>query len=280
MDGMHGMSSDPKLTVIADPPDQHAFVMAGTQTLFLCHLTMLHMEPHMYQVVLRARLTDAAMRAYVNDSAAHPEATYFIGNRSDDLYSVPDLATGDRVEFIGTIWRGIPNRPVSEGWPWAGHDDLIVVDNVTVNVERVVHFRHFDFQLGEPETLTYLMFGSGGEAHLYHYQVKIPDFDSVVSLTSVPDWLSPRMLEAGMPVNFPDYPNKPANGAPIYCNHPISEGPHRVQMGGPRPATEDPSDPGPMTTGFTIQVGRTLWFNTKVTNFTDPCDGKGDGGGG
>lgn len=285
MTGMRGMSpaSAPSAgapKVVFDPPDQHAFVMTGTRTLFLCHLTMLHMEPHMYQAVLRARLPEYALQRYQADSAAHPDATYFLGNRSDDLMSMPDLATGAREEFLGTIWRGIPDRPVSEGWPWAGHDDLIVVDRVVTTIERVVHFRHFDFQLGYPETLTYFMFGRGDEAHLYHYQVKTPDFDSVVSLTEPPDWLSPRLLEAGVPVNFPGLPNTPAGGGPIYCNHPIKPGPHRVQMGGPRPDTEDPNEPGPITRGFTIHVGRTLWFNTKVTNLNDPCGGRGDGAGG
>jgi hypothetical protein len=83
-----------------------------------------------------------------------------------------------------------------------------------------------------------------------------------------------------VPVNFPAFPSQPFDGGPVYCNHPIRSGPHRVQYGGPRPAPEDKDDPGPRTAGFPISVGRTLWFNTKVTNLVDPCGGKGDGGGG
>jgi len=273
---MNGSDEKPERAV-ADGPDQHAWVMTGTKTLFLCHLTMLHMEPHMYQIVIKASLPDYAMRAYLEDAKAHPDATYFIGNISDDLMTVPDVASGARKSFITTIWRGIPDRPVSEGWPWAGTDTPVVADRVECTVERVVHFRHFDFQLGQPETLTYLMFGAGDEAHLYHYQVKKPDFDSVVSLAKPPSWLAPRMLEAGMPVNFPSFPSKPDDGNPIYCNHPIKKGTHRVQFGGPR---EGQPDSAPANVGYTIEVGRTLWFNTKVTNFDDPCKGKGDGGGG
>jgi hypothetical protein len=263
---------------VYDPADRHAFVMAGAKTLYLCHLTMLHMECHMYQVVLRVSLRDDAMAAYLADAAKNPENTYFLGNRADDLMSIPDIGGGTRTNFVGTIWRGIPDRPVSEGWPWAGHDELIVLDNVVVTVERVVQYKHFDFNQEYPHTLTYLMFGSGEEAHLYHQQTRIPDFDSVVSLTERPAWLAHNLLAAGVPVNFPAFPSRPSDGCPVYCNHPIRTGLHRVQYGGPRPAQEDSREPGPRTAGFPVNVGRTLWFNTKVTNMTDPCEGRGDGG--
>jgi hypothetical protein len=277
---MNGGDMPPSPYAVHDMPEQHAFVMAGSATLYLCHLTMLHMEGHMYQVVLRVVLNGDAMAAYLKDAAAHPGETYFLGNRPDDLMTVPDLGRGARTGFIGTIWRGVPDRPVSEGWPWDGHDDLIVADRVEVTLAHVVQYKHFDFNQAFPDTLTYLMFGSGGEAHLYHQQTKIPDFDSVVSLSAPPAWLAPELLDAGVPVNFPQFPSRPNGEGTVYCNHPIVTGRHQVQYGGPRPSQEDPADPGPQTAGFPIDVGRTLWFNTKVTNLVDPCGGKGDGGGG
>lgn len=288
MPGMPGMSGQQMNMpadasapgVIHDGPEQHAFVMAGTKSVFLCHLTMLHMEAHMYEVVLSATLPDYALEAYQRDQAAHPDRTYFLGNVEEDLMSIPDLITRQRTRFVANIWTGIPDRPVSEGWPWAGHDDLILVRNVFVTIDRVVHFRRFDFNQNYPNTLGYIMFGAGQEAFLYHQQTRIPDFDSVVALDAAPTWLSPTLLSMGVPVNFPSFPQQPSSGAAVYCNHPIKAGPHVVQMGGPRPSQEDPDDPGPLTNGYPITVGRTLWFNTKITNLVDPCGGLGDGGGG
>ena len=60
--------------------DQHAFVMAGRDTLFLVHLTMLHMEEHEFEFVLRASLTPEATKAWQADQRQHPDETYFLGN--------------------------------------------------------------------------------------------------------------------------------------------------------------------------------------------------------
>lgn len=238
-----------------NPPDRHAYVMAGTKTLFLCHLTMLWMEEHMYQVVLRARLPDYAMDQYVWDSKTHPEETYFLGNDAHDLLAVPELQTGARQSFLGSVWRGIPDKPHYDEWPWKDVEPIIA--NVPVTVERVVYYRHFDFNLGYPSTLTYVLFGSGSEAHLYHYQTREPDFDQVVSLSEAPLWLSPVILEAGVHVNVPSLPNAPS-GKPVYCSNPLTQSKYSVQYAGSQ-AT------------YVIAVGRCLWFSTKITNHHDPC---------
>ncbi len=236
---------------IVNAPHQHAYVMAGTKTLFLCHLTMLHMEEHMYQVVLRACLPEYAMEQYVADSTSHPSETYFLGNVLEDLLAVPDLQTGARRSFIGSVWRGIPDKPHYDDWPWKMEKPIIA--NVAVTVERVVYYRHFDFDMEYPKTLTYVLFGSGQEAHLYHYQTKEPDFDQVLSLAEAPAWLSPVILEAGVHVNVPSLPS-----TPVCCSNPLTKATYRVQYCGKAQEYE-------------ITVNRNLWFSTKITNSTDPC---------
>src|SRR3954469_8014231 len=89
-------------------PGQHAFVMLGSETLFLWHLTMLHMEEHEFEVVLRASLTPDAKKAWQTDQSRHDGLTYFLGNVETDLMTIPDLATGARMSFTGSIWGGIP----------------------------------------------------------------------------------------------------------------------------------------------------------------------------
>lgn len=241
---------------IVNKPDQHAFVMAGKKTLFLVHLTMMDMEDHMYQVVLQASIPEYAMDIYRKDAEEHPEAGYYLGNSAKELMTNPEFGSGRRKTFLGNIFRGVPRHPKAYGWPWKGVDP--VVPDVLVTVDRVVHYRHFDLNLKYPKNLTYFLFGAGSEAHLYHYEVKQPDFDNVVTLKESPDWLPETQLEAGVFVNFPDYPARPKHHPKVYCKPPLEEGVYDVQYGGQGPRLK-------------INVDRNLWYATYVTNTNDPC---------
>jgi hypothetical protein len=231
-------------------PDQHAFVMLGEKTLFLGHLTMLHMPEHMFQVVLRAKLPDDAMAKYVTDRAKHPKETYFLGNSPDDLMTMFSLHSGRR-EFVADIFRGIPYKKEYMEWPWKNESPI--VHNVKTTIEREVYYRQFDFNLQYPETLTYVVFGAGSEAHLMHYQVKEPDFDHMLSLAETPEWLPQEALEAGVHINFPTL-----RATPVYCSSPFRSAEYQVQYSG---------QPG----GYPVEIGTEYWFSTKVTNSGNPC---------
>lgn len=231
--------------------DRHAFVMAGRKTLFLWHLTMLHMEEHEFELVLQARLTPEAEKAWEADRRLHPDETYFLGNVKSDLMSVPELATGDRTSFTASIWAGIPVEHHYDHWPWDGVEPI--VDNTPVTLERVVAFRHFDLQQNYPDSLTYLLFGAGDEAHMGHYQTREPDFDEVVTLKGAPSWLPKPLLEAGVHVSFPEL-----RATPVYCSSPLLKEDYNVRYCGQSPL-------------YPLKVDRSLWFSTKVTNATDPC---------
>ena len=230
---------------------QHAFVMAGRKTLFLCHLTMLHMEEHAFEFVIRAQIEPDAQAAWEADSAQHPDETYFLGNTEKDLMAIPDLAIGARTSFQASIWAGVPIRHSYKSWPWKKIKPIVA--ETTVTVERVVAFRHFDIQENYPETLTYLLFGAGEEAHLSHFQVREPDFDEVLTLDRAPAWLPKPLLEAGVHVNFPNL-----HATPVDCSSPLLNPLYEVQYCG-QPAT------------YKLRIKRSLWFSTKVTNATDPC---------
>jgi hypothetical protein len=252
-DGHKHHKSDPDMMSLwANTPDQHAFVMCGTEALFLVHLTMFHMEEHCYQLVLRARLTDQVMKTYVEDRKKHPNECYFIGNAPTDGMMVPDFQSGRRTAFVADIFRGLPLKYHYRSWPWAHQEP--VLHNILVQVERVVYYRHFDFNLEYPPTLTYVLFGEGNEAFLDHYQTKQPDFDQVVALSEAPHWLPKRLLEAGLHVNIPGM-----SSYPIPCSNPLKPGELVVQYGEQRRER--------------IKVGRSYWFSTKVVNAEgeDPC---------
>jgi hypothetical protein len=245
-------------------PSQHAFVMAGRKTLFLWHLTMLHMEEHEFELVLRASLTPGAEKAWEADRRQHPDETYFLGNVDTDLMTIPDLATGARTSFKGSIWAGIPVEHHYKTWPWKNVKPIVA--DTPVTVERVIAFRHFDLQQNYPESLTYLLFGAGDEAHLGHYQTREPDFDEVVTLAAAPKWLPAPLLEAGVHVNFPDL-----RATPVFCSSPLPNQRYEVRYNGQKPPSGGHGHDAAATGLYPLEIDRSLWFSTKVTNATDPC---------
>lgn len=232
-------------------PDRHAFVMTGKGVLFLSHLTMLHHEGHMYELVLRASLPAEAMAKYVADSQERPAETYFLANVEEDPLTVPQLQTGARGRFTGVVYRGIPEKPQYDRWPWEGVTPLIA--EVAVTVERVVAYRHFDLSLEYPPSLTYLLYGAGEEAHLCHHQTREPDFDQVVTLAKAPSWLSQEKLQAGVHISVPSL-----RSSPPYCSNPLVDSTYDVRYEGSEQLWE-------------IAIGRSVWFSTKITNTKDPC---------
>jgi hypothetical protein len=260
MDDMPGMNQS---AGIPYTKGQHAFVMAGQNTLFLWHLTMLHMEEHEFEFVVRARLMPEAVKEWEADRQQHPDETYFLGNVESDPMAIPELATGTRASFRGSIWAGIPVQHHYEKWPWDGVKPIVA--DTLVTVERVVAFRHFDLQQNYPESLTYLLFGAGNEAHMGHYQTHEPDFDEVVTLAGAPPWLPAPLLEAGVHVNFPEF-----RATPVYCSSPFLKPDYGVCYCGQKPPADAPA--GTVKDGlYAVNIDRSLWFSTKVTNENDPC---------
>ncbi|MDP9104850.1 MAG: hypothetical protein M3N49_02855 [Candidatus Eremiobacteraeota bacterium] len=245
------MNMGPMNGDITVAPGQHAFVMLGERTLFLCHLTMFHDEEHRFQLVLRATLPDDAMRRYLADRKANPDATYFLGNSTDDLMTVQSIQSGRRDAFKADVFRGIPIQRDYPEWPWKNQTPIIA--GASVRIDHVVYARHFDFGLAYPEKLTYVVFGMGDEAHLTHYQVKEPDYDHVLSLARAPAWLPAEALEAGVHLNCVDLPQD------MHCTNPLTSAEQRVTYAGL---------PAPI---YTIEPGKSYWFSTKIVNMNDPC---------
>lgn len=248
---------------VENQPEQHAFIILGTKTLFLCHLTMYGMEEHNYQIVLQARLPDDAMQRYRQDRLSNPNKTYFLGNSPKDLLTVPDMQCGARPFFVADVFRGIPQQDRYESWPWVNQTPII--QGVRLDIERVVYFRHLAMTFDPPKTLTYAIFGSGDEAHMTNYQAKIPDFDHVVSLAEPPNWLPASQLQSGVHVSV----NVKRVGDAVPCVDPL-------------PASSDATPAGCMVkyrgTGpdRPIKLAFHHWFCTKVANDPgpDPCAGK------
>jgi hypothetical protein len=225
---------------LADTPDQHGFVMIGTETLFLHHLAMFNMENHRYQLLLQVRLPEDAMRAYVADRATQPPGTtYILGNLQTDLMTVPQIANGQRIAFSADIFRGLPDDP---------NTDPPLIHNVATQIERIVIFRRFDYCMEYPPYLTYYLFGAGTSAHLVHWTSQRPDFDHVLDLAQVPAWLDPEHLASGVTINFSSLPQQ------FYPQNPLTAPVYNVSFGG--------------IGDYPIDIGATSYFDTAIINMS------------
>lgn len=247
------------------PADErrHAFIMVGTKTLFLVHMTMFHMEEHCYQIVLRARLPDADMERFRRWRRQDPQQTYFLANLAETPMDVPQLATGEFTSFSAEVFKGIPPKKEYTEWPWEGVTPAIA--KVRVSVEHVVYFRHFDYNFDYPRNLTYVLFGAGDEAHMQSYQTKEPDYDHILSLASAPAWLPETKLESAVTVSFPTLRSRP-----VRLSNPLRRKKYRVQYQGfwkylgYRFAKLHP-----------LRIGTTWWFHTSPVNLVPPWLRKG-----
>ncbi len=238
--------------------NQHAFFIVGSQTFFLVHMINTWMDCHRYQVVLRVTLPEASKREFLSDRRQHPHDWYVVGNLESDLIALPNVQRGACTSYQANIWRGWPTNQGSEHWPWA-NDKPVLAQPFKVNIDRVVYFRRLDFNADYPRTTSYVLFGEGDEAHINHCPVKQPDYDHVASLRSAPDWLPKPLLEAGVPVNFPQIPAVPGGDAcreAMHESNPLSDGRGTVQYAGFGPKRP-------------IHIERTVFFGTWPFNRTN-----------
>jgi len=268
----HGQKEDP----FGDPPKDrvdnlphyHAFLLLGKERLFASHLTQLFYEVHMYQFVIEVSLDEASRLAFRREREAHPGDSYFlantmpdekVGTTSNDPMSLPQLAGRLRTSFVGNVFRGIPYQSKYMHWPWEGVRPVLA--DVQVEVMRIVHFRPFSKTMNYPDTLTYLLFGAENEAHMVHYQTKMPDYDHMASLQAAPSWLANDMLEAGVIIDLPDVPRLQGGGKDISvrCTNPFADG-ASIQV---RYRGDGPRRP--------VTIGHSYWFCTRVCNDPDPC---------
>jgi len=233
---------------IANHPDLHGFVMTGMETVFLDHLAMFPMQDHMYQAILKVSLPPYAMSVYVSDRKNNPQQVYILGNSPFDLITLPHIQTRQVVSFVADVFRGVPQDP---------NTDTPLIHNVTVKIENVVYFRHFDYSESYPPLQTYILYGAATEAHLSHYMTKDPDFQHVVDLSEVPRWLPPIQLQSASRINFPSLPHS----GETLCQNPFTVSEYEVLYAGQ-------SKPYP------LRIGTSYYFDSASLNQTDPCKSK------
>ena len=255
---------------IEDSKEWHAFAILGEKTLFASHLTMHCMCEHAYQFVIETDFAPDVRRAFEADRAKHPGVTYFLANARGrhvdpnepliEGLTIPFLAGGER-SFVGDIYRGWPAQ-LGEHWPWESEEGRrsVVAANVEIYIRRIVHFRPFIANLAPPDTLVYLMFGAGEEAHMVNLQFRFPDFDHILSLKSAPGWLAKDHLRAGAIFDLPHEPREKPPGFPLRCDLPFDAG-AKIKLRHRGRGDER-----------LVEIGRTAFFSTQVSNLGGPVN--------
>jgi hypothetical protein len=251
-------------------PMAHAFIVVGSETIFLCHQIMSHMEGHNYEMVLEARLPLDTVDTLIRDR--DEGRTHYLAN-DKEWHRLASMKAGHVTRFEANIWNSFEKAPkLMPPWGIPGQPRPPWLTDVPVEIVRVVHYRHSNANLTGRRHEEYFLFGKGNEAHLYHSIVRQPDYDHVATLKARPEWLSTPQLEAGVSVSFPGLPWAPEE---TRCMNPLADGSrHEVRYFGITEYRNSKTgeDPKPVPR-YKIHVGRTWWFSTRVVNYFDrnPC---------
>ena len=233
---------------IIDTPNAHGMFMLGTSTLYLCHMPMFPMQDHRYQVTLKAHLDENAQAIYVSDKAAHPEEVYNLINPDTSRFILPDIANGKITSYPAVVYRGYSNAGGGTPGPQ-------IIPNATVFIDQIVRYRPFNDDIPRPDHLKYVLFGDQNGAYLDHYLSIDPDFQHLVQLAEIPNWISISQLSAGVEVTFIDL-----NSTPIGCASPLTKDVYNVLFQGENGTSE------------ALHLGPTVWYSTgNLLNKSDPC---------
>lgn len=241
----------------AERPMRHAFIVVGKQTLFMCHQIMLSMPEHNHESVFEITLPDD-IRAAILKERTELGATHFLANSAGSERTLDKLASRNGQKVTADIWNFFPSpEDWGKEWPWAGAPNF---QNVPVTIVRDVR----EIAIGDPveqDFESYLLFGKGDEAHLYHLVRNRPDYDHVLSLRASPAEIPPDLLEAGCVISILDLPREKRFPP---CSNPLPEGLYTASAVG-------------IAQPFRIEVGRSFWFSTLVVNLPEvACPRGGD----
>jgi hypothetical protein len=200
----------------SDPPSTHNMLVVGGKTVFLSHLPMFdglsedksdYTSMHRYQVILEARFTrngkdvtdiytrdreaNAGIKMYTLQPARFVLARLFTQNTgAPAVKSFRAIIFRDHLERDGETIQGL--------------------EDVVVNVNKVVHARKFDPLQDKPPQLEYFLFGKGEDLFLAHLITKPPDFDQIVGVKTVGHRFTDEELGRGVRVLLPERSNTAA----------------------------------------------------------------------
>lgn len=185
----------------AEPP--HNMMVVGEKGVYLSHLPMF-MSPHNFQVILEAEFTQggkSVQEIYVKDRQSNPKVKMYTLEPLDS-FKLPTLfrpTPPPRTSFKARLIRGHLER---------GGSTLSGLDNLEVEIKRVIYAEELDGTRTKPDELTYILFGRPEELFLAHLiAAPPPDFDQIISVKVDGHRLTEQELKHGVEVVFLDRPN-------------------------------------------------------------------------
>ncbi|CAG8685749.1 2721_t:CDS:2, partial [Funneliformis mosseae] len=179
-----------------DEPDFHAFVMQGTDNLYLTHLPMFQMENHRRQVIITADLPKNIKEQYLNARKANPLHVFYLGNQ--DEMKLDDIA------YNGSSFKGVIYKDFDKD----GKPIDFIKDFQVTNV-RVLKKRHLAtaFQdVNYPvDYMPFYIYGTKQELHIDHMLLKSPSIQlsaDNVELILTSGELTSTQRENGVIVHF------------------------------------------------------------------------------
>ena len=200
-----------------DPPHTHNMLVVGKKSAFLSHLPMFaalnsektdYTSPHRYQVILEARFIKKGKdvtNIYTKDRESNVETKMYTLVPAP-TFVLPELFTPNTrnpalSSFRATVFRGHFERRSKE---------INGLEDVVVDVKRVLRARKFEPSENKPEKLQYFLFGKGDELFLAHLITKPPDFDQILSVKITGHRFTDAELSRGVSVIFQDRNNTAA----------------------------------------------------------------------
>jgi hypothetical protein len=216
--------------------------------MFLHHIALYHDSNHQYEVTLEATLDDpAAQKAYQAYRTTYGDELTVL---DPENFILGELDNSSRTSFKAKFFRQQWTAPI---------DNL---QDVVVRVKRKILFRHFAQTDIYPSRLTYQLVGSAHEAFLIHRITEAPNFQQVIKLDKVPDFLSKSAIAASPDLIVVDR-QLAADDRYSLKGAVLSNGTHILL--GPPPGTLTPSQPTTEKEELTIQIaGDTATHMVKV----------------
>ena len=150
-----------------DHPSVHGMLVLGSEKIYLSHLPMFH-SPHDYQVIMEVKLSEKAMRIY---QETLKESVSKVFTLVPEVFVLPEMIQRPR-PFRAQLFEGHFER-----------EGKLIVDDLEVEILRVVYFKKFNPLESRPKFGQYLLFGNTQEQFLAHIITKRPDFDQILKLS-------------------------------------------------------------------------------------------------
>jgi hypothetical protein len=158
-----------------DPLCIHGMRIVGEQSIYLSHMGLFNSSCHDYQGLFEVSFS----------GSKNPQKIYLDAQKKDSSqneftiqptqkFVLSDLATGKLTSFKAEIYSGQYERTATS--------PKLLDGNVTVTVNRVLHFRRFAKGAKQPVALEYLLFGSTSGPLAAHLITASPDFDQIVAV--------------------------------------------------------------------------------------------------